>query len=52
VEVCEEQSLNNCYYETFDDFKRGIDACLNDIDKKTKGTSQNTDEPEIPILQK
>ena len=30
------QSLNNCYYETFDDFKRGIDACLNDIDKKHK----------------
>jgi len=28
------QCLNNCYYETFDTFKSGIDACLNDIDKK------------------
>ena len=28
------QCLNNCYYETFDTFKRGIDACLNDVDKK------------------
>ena len=30
------QSLNNCYYETFGDYKREIDACLNDIDKKQK----------------
>ena len=30
------QSLNNCYYETFDAFKAGIDACLNEIDKKFK----------------
>jgi transposase len=28
------QCLNNCYYETFDTFKSGIEACLNDIDKK------------------
>jgi len=26
--------LNNCYYETFDAFKSGIDASLNGIDKK------------------
>jgi transposase len=30
------QCLNNCYYETFDLFKSGIDACLNEIDKKHK----------------
>ena len=30
------QSLNNYYYETFDAFKAGIDACLNGIDKKYK----------------
>jgi len=30
------QALNNCYYETFNGFKLGIDACLNDIDKKYK----------------
>jgi len=30
------QSLNNCYYETFDDFKAGINACLKGIDKKYK----------------
>jgi transposase len=30
------QSLNNRYYETFDSFKSGIDACLNDVDKKLK----------------
>ena len=28
------ESLNNRYYESFDAFKRGIDTCLNDIDKK------------------
>jgi transposase len=28
------QSLNNCYYETFEDFKSGIDCCLRNIDKK------------------
>ena len=28
------QCLNNCYYETFDTFQVGIDACLNDIDKQ------------------
>jgi len=28
------QCLNNCYYETFDTFKAGIDACLHNIDKK------------------
>jgi transposase len=28
------QCLNNCYYETFDAFKAGIDVCLHDIDKK------------------
>jgi len=33
VEVCKKQSLNNCYYETFDAFKPGIGACLNGIDK-------------------
>jgi transposase len=30
------QSLNNCYYETFDAFKAGIDACLKGIDKQYK----------------
>jgi transposase len=30
------QSLNNCYYETFDAFKTGINDCLNNIDKKFK----------------
>jgi transposase len=30
------QSLNNCYYETFADFKTGIDACLKDTNKKYK----------------
>ena len=30
------QSLNNCYYETFDDFKSGINACLKNSDKKYK----------------
>ena len=30
------QCLNNCYYETFDAFKVGINACLNDSDKKFK----------------
>jgi len=30
------QCLNNCYYETFAAFKLGIDACLNDVDKKYK----------------
>jgi transposase len=30
------QSLNNRYYETFDDFKAGINACLENIDKKFK----------------
>ena len=28
------ESLNNRYYESFETFKRGIDMCLNDIDKK------------------
>ena len=28
------QSLNNCYYETFEAFKSGINACLEGIDKK------------------
>ena len=28
------QCLNNCYDETFEAFKAGIDACLHDIDKK------------------
>lgn len=30
------QSLNNIYYETFEDFKSGINACLKNIDKKYK----------------
>jgi transposase len=30
------QCLNNCYYDTFEAFKVGIDGCLNDIDKKFK----------------
>ena len=30
------QSLNNCYYETFDAFKWGIETCLNEVDKKYK----------------
>jgi transposase len=28
------QCLNNCYYETFEAFKLGIDDCLLNIDKK------------------
>ena len=28
------QCLNNCYYETFEAFKAGIDDCLQNIDKK------------------
>jgi hypothetical protein len=28
------QVSEQLYYESFDAFKRGIDACLNDIDKK------------------
>ena len=28
------QSLNHCWYETFETFKTGINACLNNIDKK------------------
>jgi transposase len=30
------QSLNNRYYETFADFKMGIDDCLRNIDKQYK----------------
>ena len=30
------QSLNNCYYDTFDAFKSGIDGCLKNIDKEHK----------------
>jgi transposase len=30
------QSLNHCYYETFEDFKSGVNACLKGIDKKYK----------------
>jgi transposase len=30
------QSLNNCYYETFEAFKTGINTCLDNIDKKFK----------------
>jgi transposase len=30
------QSLNNCYYETFENFKSGINDCLNNINKKHK----------------
>ena len=30
------QCLNNCYYETFEAFKVGIDVCLSNIDKKFK----------------
>ena len=28
------QCLNNCYHETFEEFKLGIDECLLNIDKK------------------
>ena len=30
------QSLNNCYYETFEMFKTGINNCLNNVDKMYK----------------
>jgi transposase len=28
------QCLNNCFYETFEAFKKGIDECLLNIDKR------------------
>jgi hypothetical protein len=32
--ITPKQCLNDCYDETFDAFKAGIDACLHDIDPK------------------
>ena len=34
------QSLNNCYYETFEDFKAGISGCLKNINVNRQYKSQ------------
>ncbi len=44
------QSPNNCYHETFDDFKSGINACLRNIDKKYKSQIASLMTPRLQVL--
>ena len=44
--------LNNVYYETFDDFKKGINECLNRVENEYKHELETLMTPKFQNLKK
>ena len=52
LEKCQKKSLNNVYYETFDDFKTGINDCLHRVETDYKTEIETLMKPNFQDLKK